>query len=131
MAAQRLGGGGAQPADVLPSDAFAYLRLDIDPSVGQKIAAVRFLGKLPQLKDTLESADPRKKLWELASKDASSACLSRFTYDTDIAPWLGDRVGAAIRPGGTAKEPNIAVALQVKDEGAARATRMPPTIPAA
>jgi hypothetical protein len=122
VAAQRLGGGGAQPADVLPSDAFAYLRLDIDPSVGQKIAAVRFLGKLPQLKDTLESADPRKKLWELASKDASSACLSRFTYDTDIAPWLGDRVGAAIRPGGTAKEPNIAVALQVKDEGAARAT---------
>ncbi|MCU1536842.1 MAG: hypothetical protein JWP82_1193 [Humibacillus sp.] len=122
FAAQRLSGGGAQPADVLPSDAYAYLRLDIDPSAGQKIAAVRFLGRLPQVKDTLDSGDPRKKLWDLATKSASSDCLAKVSYDSDIAPWLGDRVGAALRPGGTAKTPNIAIALQVKDESAAQAT---------
>ena len=122
FAAQKLSGGGAQPADVLPSDAYAYLRLDIDPSAGQKIAAVRFLGKLPQVKDTLETGDPRKKLWELASKDASTTASAKFDYDADIAPWLGDRVGAALRPGGTEDTPNVAVALQVTDEAAAKDT---------
>ena len=122
FAFQTLSGGGSQPADVLPGDAYAYLRLDIDPSAGQKIAAVRFLGKLPQVKDTLGSDDPRKRLWELASKDASSDCVAKFSYDNDIAPWLGDRVGAAIRPGGTADAPNVAIAIQVKDESAAKDT---------
>lgn len=122
FAFQRLSGGGSQPAEVLPGDAYAYLRLDIDPSAGQKIAAVRFLGKLPQVKDTLDSGDPRKKLWDLASKDSSNGCLSKFSYDKDIAPWLGDRVGMAVRPGGTAKQPNLAVAIQVKDDGAAQDT---------
>ena len=122
LAFQKLSGSGSQPAEVLPGDAYAYLRLDIDPSAGQKIAAVRFLGKLPQVKDTLDSGDPRKKLWELASKEASNDCVAKFGYDKDIAPWLGDRVGVAIRPGGTTKAPNVAVAIQVKDESAAKDT---------
>lgn len=122
FAFQTLSGGGSQPADVLPGDAYAYFRLDIDPSAGQKIAAVRFLGKLPQVKDTLGADDPRKQLWHLASKDASNDCVAKFSYDTDIAPWLGDRVGAAIRPGGTADAPNVAIAIQVKDESAAKDT---------
>ncbi|WP_374969782.1 DUF3352 domain-containing protein [Terrabacter sp. BE26] len=122
LAVQKLSGSGSQPAEVLPGDAYAYVRLDINPSAGQKIAAVRFLGKLPQVKDTLDSGDPRKKLWELASKDASNACLAKFSYDNDIAPWLGDRVGFAVRPGGTEKAPNLAVAIQVKDEAAAKDT---------
>ncbi len=122
FAFQSLSGGGSQPADVLPGDAYAYLRLDIDPSAGQKIAAVRFLGKLPQVKDTLGSDDPRKKLWEMASKSSTNDCVAKFDYDKDIAPWLGDRVGAAIRPGGSEKSPNVAVAIQVKDEAAAKDT---------
>jgi hypothetical protein len=122
FAFQTLSGGGSQPAEVLPGDAYAYFRLDIDPSAGQKIAAVRFLGKLPQVKDTLGSDDPRKKLWELASKDSSNGCVAKFSYDNDIAPWLGDRAGAAIRPGGTSDAPNVAIAIQVKDETAAKDT---------
>ncbi len=120
FAAQQLSGSGLQPADVLPGDSFGYVRLDIDPSAGQKIAAVRFLSKLPQVKDTLGADDPRKKLWELAAKDAGDDCVSKLSYDSDIAPWLGDRVGAAIRPGGTADKPNVAVAIQVKDEDRAK-----------
>ncbi len=120
FAAQQLSGGGSQPADVLPGDAYAYVRLDIDPSAGQKIAAVRFLGKVPQIQDTLGSGDPRKKLWDLAAKDSDEACMKAFNYDADIAPWLGDRIGVALRPGGTQDKPNLAVAVQVKDEDAAR-----------
>jgi hypothetical protein len=122
FAAQQLGGGGSQPADVLPGDAYAYLRLDIDPSAGQKVAAVRFLGKVPQIQNTLGSGDPRKKLWDLAAHDSRDACMKTFRYDTDIAPWLGDRVGLALRPGGTKDKPNLAVAIQVRDEDAARTT---------
>ena len=120
FAAQQLSGGGSQPADVLPGDAYAYVRLDIDPSAGQKIAAVRFLGKVPQIQSTLGSGDPRKKLWDLAVKDSNEACMKAFDYDADIAPWLGDRIGLALRPGGTKDKPNLAVAVQVKDEDAAR-----------
>lgn len=120
FAAQQLSGGGAQPAEVLPGDAFAYVRLDVDPSAGQKVAAVRFLDKLPRVKDTLGADDPRKKLWDAAAKDASNDCVAAFDYDSDIAPWLGDRIGLAVRPGGTAKVPNVAVAVQVTDEGRAQ-----------
>ena len=122
FAFQTLSGGGSQPAEVLPGDAYAYFRLDIDPSAGQKIAAVRFLGTLPQVKDTLGSDDPRRKLWEMASKDSSNHCTAKLSYDNDIAPWLGDRIGAAVRPGGTAGVPNVAIAIQVKDEAAAKDT---------
>ena len=117
---QTLSGSGSQPSDVLPGDAYAYVRLDIDPSAGQKVAAVRFLGKLKDVRNTLGSDDPRKKLWEVVTKDAGNDCVAKFAYDTDIAPWLGDRVGAALRPGGTAEKPNVAVAIQVKDEAAAK-----------
>jgi hypothetical protein len=122
FAVQQLSGGGAQPADVLPGDAYGYLRLDIDPSAGQKISAVRFLDKLPQVRDTLGGDDPRKKLWELITTEASDDCISAFSYDTDIAPWLGDRAGAAVRPGGTEDRPHVALAVQVTDEGLAEQT---------
>jgi hypothetical protein len=120
FAFQTLSGAGSQPADVLPGDAFGYLRVDIDPSAGQKVSAVRFLGKLKDVRNTLGSDDPRRKLWEMVGKDSGNACLAKVSYEQDIAPWLGDRAGAAIRPGGTAEKPNIAMAIQVKDEGSAR-----------
>ncbi|NUO35734.1 MAG: hypothetical protein HOQ27_11825 [Dermatophilaceae bacterium] len=120
FAAQTLSGSGTQPSDVLPGDAYGYVRVDIDPSAGQKIAAVRFLGKLEAVKDTLGSDDPRKKLWEMASKNAGDDCVKKLTYDKDVAPWLGDRLGAAIRPGGTPDQPNVAIAIQVKDETVAK-----------
>lgn len=120
FAAQKLGGGGAQPADVLPGDAYAYLRVDVDPSAGQKVSAVRFLNAIPQVKDNLGSGDPREKLWNEAVKDDKDHCLSKLAYKKDIEPWLGDRVGVAVRPGGTSDAPNVAAAVQVKDEGAAR-----------
>jgi hypothetical protein len=121
LAYNALSGGGAQPAEVLPADSYAYMRIDIDPSAGQKIAAVRFLNKIPQIKD-LGTGDARKGLWELATKDADNECVKKFSYDTDIAPWLGERAGAALRPGGTPEEPNFAFALQVTDETKAKET---------
>lgn len=121
LAYNALSGGGDQPAAVLPADAYYYMRFDIDPSAGQKLAAVRFLSKIPEIKD-LGTDDPRKTLWELATKDADDECLAKFEYDRDIAPWLGQRAGLALRPGGTADAPNAAFALQVTDEAKAGET---------
>lgn len=121
LAYNALSGGGDQPAAVLPADAYYYMRFDIDPSAGQKLAAVRFLSKIPEIKD-LGTDDPRKTLWELATKNADDECLAKFEYDRDIAPWLGQRAGLALRPGGTADAPNAAFALQVTDEAKAGET---------
>ncbi|MDN5789520.1 MAG: DUF3352 domain-containing protein [Micrococcales bacterium] len=118
VASSVLSGGGARPADVLPGDSYAYVQLDIDPSAGQKIAAVRFLDKLPQVKDNLGTGDLRKNLWDTIAK--RDDCVGALSYDADIAPWLGDRVGLSLRPGGTKDVPNMAVAVQVKDEGSAK-----------
>lgn len=117
FAATQLSGGGARPADVMPADTFAYFQVDIDPSAGQKVAAVRFLNKLPQVRD-FESGDFRKKLWDLASQDADNDCVNKFDYDRDIAPWLGDRFGVGLRPG-TGDSPKVVAALQAKDTDAA------------
>lgn len=118
-ATRALSGGGDQPANALPADTAAYLRLDIDPSVGQKIAAVRFFDGLDEeALDTLRSDDIRKEAFEwLAEQDEAFAAIS---YDEDIEPWLGDRLGLGVIPNGS-EEPYVGIALQVKDEEAADA----------
>lgn len=118
IALQQLSGSGPRPADVMPADTFGYVQLDIDPSAGQKIAAVRFLGKIPEIK-SLAEGDARKRLWEFAVDESDDDCLAKFDYDKDVAPWIGDRVGMGLRPGGSDGEPNVLVALQVTDEKAA------------
>jgi len=115
VAIQQLSGSGPRPSDVLPGDTFGYVQVDIDPSAGQKLAAVRFLGKIPEIKD-LESGDTRKKLWDLAVAKSDDDCVKDFDFARDIDPWLGDRVGLGLRPGGTADDPNVVAALQVKDQ---------------
>ncbi|HEX6056392.1 MAG TPA: DUF3352 domain-containing protein, partial [Intrasporangium sp.] len=121
FAIQQLSGSGQRPSDVLPGDTFGYVQVDIDPSAGQKLAAVRFLGKIPEIKD-LESGDARQKLWDLAVAESDEACLKDFDFSRDIDPWLGDRVGLGLRPGGTPDDPNVVVALQVKDQDQAMST---------
>ncbi|GAA6526592.1 DUF3352 domain-containing protein [Intrasporangium sp. DVR] len=121
LAVQQLSSGGPQPAEVLPGDTFGYVQVDIDPSAGQKLAAVRFLAKVPEIKQ-LESGDARQKLWELAVAQSDDACVKAFDYARDIAPWLGDRVGFGFRPGGTPEQPNVVIALQASDVDRALST---------
>jgi hypothetical protein len=42
-------------------------------------------------------------------------------FAKDVEPWLGDRVGVAVLPPERGDEPRAVIALQVKDEGKARA----------
>lgn len=114
-----LGGGGDQPASALPADTAAYVRLDIDPQLGQKIAAVRFFDGLDdEVLETLRSEDIREEFFEwVAEEDAAFAAID---YAEDVEPWLGDRMALGIVPNGS-DEPYFGIALQVKDEEAAHA----------
>lgn len=119
-AVQFLGSTGEQPDTVLPASAAAYVRLDMDPSVGQKVAAVRFFQGLdPDAQARLESGEWREYVWEKLTEDGDVP--ADLDYATDIEPWLGDRAGVAVVPSGE-EEPLVAVALQVKDGQKALAT---------
>ncbi|GAA0937728.1 hypothetical protein GCM10009554_26180 [Kribbella koreensis] len=116
--------GGGQPADVLPGNAVAYARVDLNPSAGQKVAAVRFMLKFPSAKEkiglTSDKDDLRQKLFDLIKKDSDDE-LADVDFDKDIKPWLGDRAGAAAVPGKDGEEPDAIVAVEVKNEDKANA----------
>ncbi|GAA4720817.1 hypothetical protein GCM10025782_17920 [Pedococcus ginsenosidimutans] len=114
-----LSGGGAQPESVLPSTAVAFAKVDLDPSAGQKIDAVRFLRTFPKVKGKVsEDADLRKVAFEALQKDGT---LKGVDYAKDVEPWLGQRLGVALVPGASAKdEPTPVIALAVTDGDAAR-----------
>ncbi len=112
----------SQPAEALPGSALGYFRIDMDPSAAQKLNALQLLQKFPAFTDATsissDSTDLRKKLFEIA-QDRRGACAG-VDYDTDIAPWVGDRLGVAVLPPvGGDPTPSFAIALQVQDQDAA------------
>ena len=127
VAVRGLSGGGSQPEDVLPAGAFAFAKIDLDPPAGQKINALRFLRKFPALRDKVSlDADLREALFEAV---ADSAGWGELDFDSDVSPWLGQRVAvAAYAPTGAGAGaeplggplPTVVVALQVSDAGKAR-----------
>ncbi|GAB2920684.1 DUF3352 domain-containing protein [Nonomuraea fastidiosa] len=111
-----LGGGGAQPSDVLPANSIAYARFDLDPAANQKVALFQIARKFSATKDAFSGEDPRKALFDLLNEDGSA----KADFAKDVDPWLGSRIGVAAVPSGK-DEPDIAVAVQVTDQEAAKA----------
>jgi hypothetical protein len=119
-ATQLMGSTGDQPDSVLPASAAVYVGVDVDPSVGQKVAAVRFFQGLDEeTQARLDDGEWREWVWEQLQEDGHTP--EGVDFETDIEPWLGDRLGAVVIPNGDA-EPVGAVALQVKDGEQALAT---------
>jgi hypothetical protein len=117
-----LRGGGPQPEEYVPADAIGFVKVDLDPSAGQKIGAIRFLRKFPDVRDKFsEDRDLRESVFDLL---VDSDAVKDLDYAKDIEPWLGDRVGVAVLPpetgGDNGSDPRVVVALQVKDEAKAR-----------
>lgn len=111
---------GTQPAEALPADAVAYLRVDLNPTGDQKLKAYNFLKKFPAVADKLgsENEDLRKQLFEMAKE--SDPELKKLDYAKDVEPWLGDRLGVATLPGAEGSSQGKSVlALEVKDQAAA------------
>jgi hypothetical protein len=109
---------GPQPAEALPDSTIAYASIDLDPSGGQKIEALRTLRKFPAFKDQVgldTDDDVRQRIFEEIRSEGDCGDLD---YGDDIEPWLGDRMAvAAVDTGGDTPTPVFVV--QVKDEDAA------------
>jgi hypothetical protein len=118
-----LGGGGDQPASVMPADVAVYGRLDADPSAGQKIQALRLANKIPAFRDNVDltdlNADLRKSMFELIQGESPE--VAELDYETDIEPWLGNRIGFGLTGASGDEEPAVMLALQVTDTERAEA----------
>jgi hypothetical protein len=114
----QLSGGGTQPHDVLPADTFAYVRLDLDPSAGQKIDLFRLTKRVPELSKELGIRDEDDDLRKIVLEKALGDC-DDVDYDRDVEPWLGERLGLGVGSFENEDEA-IRIAVQVKDEDAAK-----------
>ncbi len=93
-AASYLSGGGPQPEEVLPADTLAVAKLDLDPAAGQKAAMASLLAKFPDLGTSGDEGDLRSALVTPLLEGDSWG----LSYDSDVEPWLGDRVAVAAVP---------------------------------
>ena len=110
--------GGPAPATAVPSNAFVYLALDLDPDGGQKLEAVQTLRKFPAIREELgieAESDLRRVLFEAISADSPCADLD---FAEDVDPWLGGKLAVAVVPGES--EPTPLFVVQVKDTDLAR-----------
>lgn len=121
LAFSKLNGGGPQPESVLPADTLAFVKVDLNPSGAQKVAAVRFALRFPDAKGKVsEGSDLRQVAFEKLQDDGTFKGLD---YATDVAPWIGDRFGVGLLPGASIKDKPIAVmVLAVTDEERAKAS---------
>jgi hypothetical protein len=105
---------GPQPAEALPADTLGYVSIDLDPSGGQKIEALRTLNKFPAFEDEVginADDDIRKEIFDRIQDEAKCEDID---YEDDIEPWLGDRAAfAAVDLGGD--QPDAVAVIQVKD----------------
>jgi hypothetical protein len=115
---QYLNGGGPQPAEALPSDSVAYLRIDLDPSASQKVNALRLLRRVPEFEEATGISSDTDDLRELMFDTMVEGTDCDLSYDNDIEPWIGDRAGLAAVP---VDDQLVSVAaIQVSDEQAAQ-----------
>lgn len=121
LAFQQVDGGGAQPESVMPATTMAFAKVDLDPSAGQKLDAIRFLRKFPDARgEVTEDSDLREVIFTRIQKEGE---LKGVDYAKDIEPWLGQRMAVGVVPGATEDtEPTIVVALAVTDEDKAKAS---------
>lgn len=106
---------GAQPAEALPAaTTLAYASIDLDPSGGQKIEAIRTLRKFPGIDEQISldtDDDLRERLF--AEVTESGECEG-LDYERDVEPWLGSRAAVAAVEGGEDEVVPVGV-VQVTD----------------
>ena len=116
-----LNGGGSQPEDVLPSSTIAFVKVDLDPSAGQKLELYKLLQKFPQSAQ-LHASDTDFGDWLVRRLVESGSGATALSYATDVKPWLGKRFAVAAVPGTTgAGSVDAVIVLQESDDKAAAA----------
>jgi hypothetical protein len=80
-----------QPEAVLPATVNSFARMDFSPGLGQRIKLGAIAKKFPATTD-------KDAVEEIKRGLVNDLGLDPLSYDTDIKPWLGDRVGLATWP---------------------------------
>jgi Protein of unknown function (DUF3352) len=117
-----MGGGGPQPEDVMPANAMAFTKLDLNPSAGQKLAVFQLAAKFPKVKTKVTSQDTSIKESVFGSMFAGTGKDSLgLNFKKDVDPWLGDRIGVGVFPAFSGdKFPEIGIAIAYTDHDAAK-----------
>ena len=105
---------GSQPAEAMPAGTLGYVSIDLDPSGGQKIEAIKTLRKFPAFKEEigLETDDDLREA--IVEELVKSGECEGLDYAKDVEPWLGDRAGVGMVALG-AEDEQIVFVAQVKD----------------
>lgn len=106
-------GSGMQPEEAMPSTVVAFVRLDLSPGYGQRLAVNDLLKKFPR-EDGKDTVD------ELKKEIFDSLDIDEAAYHKHVEPWFAERIGAGLWLDGK-DEPYGVITLAVKDEAAARA----------
>jgi Protein of unknown function (DUF3352) len=83
------GWGTTEPEDVLPGSSMAFARVDLSPGLGQQLALGNIIKKFPQQQTGQDAVNTAKQ--RLVEE-----MLPPLKFDTDIKPWLGDRMGLSL-----------------------------------
>jgi len=119
-----MGGGGSQPEDVLPANAMAFVKLDLNPAAGQKLAVYRLAPKFPKVKGKVTSEETSIKESGFGSVFTGNGKddVTGLDYKKDVEPWLGDRIGVGVFPAlPGSKDPQVGLAIAFTDHDKAKA----------
>lgn len=110
-------GAGPRPAEVLPASTFALASVDLDPSGGQKVAAIKTLRTFPSWRKrtgVAADSDLMKSVLDLALSGGPCRALD---HEKDLEPWVGSRaaVGGVLLDGDRSV-PVLALAIKDRDE---------------
>jgi hypothetical protein len=85
-------GGGPQPEDVLPASTIGFVKVDLNPSMSQKLNVLRLMERFPEVD---RKDDDLKRTVVESMLEESELDLD---YERDVEPWLGDRAAVAALP---------------------------------
>jgi Protein of unknown function (DUF3352) len=80
-------GDGEDPASAVPASAPLYMEASVRPEGDTREHALDALGKI------LHTDDPQAKIDDLLDKAFEDADEPKVTYEKDIKPWLGEKIG--------------------------------------
>lgn len=108
-------GSSDRAAGLAPGNSAAYVTVYLQPSAGQQMNLGELIGRLPGFAD---EASIDQKIDEVAQNLLTDTGID---YRTDLKPWLGEQVSAAVWfTGGTPAAQQAALIFDAKDAGAAQ-----------
>ena len=105
---------------MFPANAIVFAKVDLNPSVGQKLAVYQLARKFPTSRDKVTSEESSIKESTFGSIFTGDSGWG-LDYKKDVEPWLGDRVGVGVFPDmDSDKQPEVGLAIAVTDQEAAK-----------